>query len=171
MGVHSNQMTPTKTKNNKNKNNINLNKNDNNIMTPIMLPLLPHSTQRHSPHALTYLQINHNKDIKTHKNHKQQEQINTQCSPLTPKTRNVEQSNKNTTEAEHSIVSHPTIKPRPKLIIRPSALLHRTKEGSLHPIGQELASAEDSVINKGTPLGIWPGRTMSNAEWKHFQES
>ena len=65
MGVHNNKMTPTKNENNKNKNNIKLNKNDNNIMTPIMLPLLPHTTQRHYPHALTYLQINHNNDIKT----------------------------------------------------------------------------------------------------------
>ena len=171
MGVHSNKMTPIKNKNDKNKNNINLNKNDNDIMTPIIPPLLPHSTQRHNPYALTYLQINHNNNIKTHKNHKQQEQINTQCSPLAPKTRNVEQSNKNTTETKHSSVPHPTVKPRPKLIIRSSSLLHRTKEGSLHPIGLELASAEDYIINKGTPLGIWPGRTMSNAEWKHFQES
>ena len=60
-------------------------------------------------------------------------------------------------------------RPKPKLIVRASTLIHISNNGSLHPIGQELASAEDRIIPKGTLLGVWPGRIMSNEAWNAFR--
>jgi len=58
---------------------------------------------------------------------------------------------------------------RPRLIVRPSVLKHIGSNGILHPIGQELASAEESTISKGTLLGVWPGRVLSNEDWNIFR--